>query len=208
MKAHPVYTAVLKGNKGTVLDEVKRALDAGCTPDAIINDYLIAAINEVGELFEKKKYFLPQLIGSANTMKLAIDYLEPMLERKNSGEDMPTLVIATVEGDIHDIGKNLVVLMLKNYGYNVIDLGKDVPGETIVETAMRENAAIIGLSALMTTTMMRMQDVVELCKAKGCTSKVIIGGACITQSFADEIGADGYSKDAADCVKMVERLLA
>ena len=208
VKAHPVYTAVLKGNKGTVLDEVKRALDAGCTPDAIINDYLIAAINEVGELFEKKKYFLPQLIGSANTMKLAIDYLEPMLERKNSGEDMPTLVIATVEGDIHDIGKNLVVLMLKNYGYNVIDLGKDVPGETIVETAMRENAAIIGLSALMTTTMMRMQDVVELCKAKGCTSKVIIGGACITQSFADEIGADGYSKDAADCVKLVERLLA
>ena len=208
VKAHPVYTAVLKGNKGTVLDEVKRALEAGCTPDAIINDYLIAAINEVGELFEKKKYFLPQLIGSANTMKLAIDYLEPMLERKNSGEDMPTLVIATVEGDIHDIGKNLVVLMLKNYGYNVIDLGKDVPGETIVETAMRENAAIIGLSALMTTTMMRMQDVVELCKAKGCTSKVIIGGACITQSFADEIGADGYSKDAADCVKLVERLLA
>lgn len=208
VKAHPVYTAVLKGNKGTVLDEVKRALDAGCTPDAIINDYLIAAINEVGELFEKKKYFLPQLIGSANTMKLAIDYLEPMLERKNSGEDMPTLVIATVEGDIHDIGKNLVVLMLKNYGYNVIDLGKDVPGETIVETAMRENAAIIGLSALMTTTMMRMQDVVELCKAKGCASKVIIGGACITQSFADEIGADGYSKDAADCVKLVERLLA
>ena len=208
VKAHPVYTAVLKGNKGTVLDEVKRALDAGCTPDAIINDYLIAAINEVGELFEKKKYFLPQLIGSANTMKLAIDYLEPMLERKNSVEDMPTLVIATVEGDIHDIGKNLVVLMLKNYGYNVIDLGKDVPGETIVETAMRENAAIIGLSALMTTTMMRMQDVVELCKAKGCTSKVIIGGACITQSFADEIGADGYSKDAADCVKLVERLLA
>lgn len=207
VKAHPVYTAVLKGNKGTVLDEVKRALDAGCTPDAIINDYLIEAINEVGELFEKKKYFLPQLIGSANTMKLAIDYLEPMLERKNSGEDMPTLVIATVEGDIHDIGKNLVVLMLKNYGYNVIDLGKDVPGETIVETAMRENAAIIGLSALMTTTMMRMQDVVELCKAKGCTSKVIIGGACITQSFADEIGADGYSKDAADCVKLVERLL-
>ena len=167
VKAHPVYTAVLKGNKGTVLDEVKRALDAGCTPDAIINDYLIAAINEVGELFEKKKYFLPQLIGSANTMKLAIDYLEPMLERKNSGEDMPTLVIATVEGDIHDIGKNLVVLMLKNYGYNVIDLGKDVPGETIVETAMRENAAIIGLSALMTTTMMRMKDVVELAKEKG-----------------------------------------
>ena len=121
---------------------------------------------------------------------------------------MPTLVIATVEGDIHDIGKNLVVLMLKNYGYNVIDMGKDVPCEDIVDTAIREDAAIIGLSALMTTTMMRMQDVVELCKEKGCKSKVIIGGACITQSFADEIGADGYSKDAAECVKLVERLLA
>jgi 5-methyltetrahydrofolate--homocysteine methyltransferase len=129
------------------------------------------------------------------------------LEKKGDGADMPTIVFATVEGDIHDIGKNLVVLMLKNYGYRVIDLGKDVPAETIVDTAMSEGAAIIGLSALMTTTMMRMQDVVELCREKGCTSKVIIGGACITQSFADEIGADGYSGDAAECVKLVERLL-
>lgn len=208
IKEHPIFTAVLKGNKGTIIDEVKKALDAGMKPDAIINDYLIAAINEVGDLFDKKKYFLPQLIGSANTMKKAIDYLEPMLERREDAGQMPTLVIATVEGDIHDIGKNLVVLMLKNYGYNVIDMGKDVPCEDIVDTAIREDAAIIGLSALMTTTMMRMQDVVELCKEKGCKSKVIIGGACITQSFADEIGADGYSKDAAECVKLVERLLA
>ena len=208
IKDHPIFTAVLKGSKGTILDEVKKALDAGVKPDAIINDYLIAAINEVGVLFDKKKYFLPQLIGSANTMKKAIDYLEPMLERREDAGQMPTLVIATVEGDIHDIGKNLVVLMLKNYGYNVIDMGKDVPCEDIVDTAIREDAAIIGLSALMTTTMMRMQDVVEICKAKGCKSKVIIGGACITQSFADEIGADGYSKDAAECVKLVERLLA
>ena len=204
---NPVYTAVLKGNKGSVIDEVKHVLDAGIKPDTIINDYLIPAINEVGVLFEKKKYFLHQLIASANTMKLAIDYLEPMLERKNDGKEMPTLVIATVEGDIHDIGKNLVVLMLKNYGYHVIDMGKDVPCEEIVDTAIRENAAIIGLSALMTTTMMRMQDVVEICKEKGCKSKVIIGGACITESFAREIGADGYSKDAAECVKLVERLL-
>ena len=208
IKDHPIFTAVLKGNKGTIIDEVKKALDAGMKPDAIINDYLIAAINEVGVLFDQKKYFLPQLIGSANTMKKAIDYLEPMLERREDAGQMPTLVIATVEGDIHDIGKNLVVLMLKNYGYNVIDMGKDVPCEDIVDTAIREDAAIIGLSALMTTTMMRMQDVVQLCKEKGCKSKVIIGGACITQSFADEIGADGYSKDAAECVKLVERLLA
>jgi 5-methyltetrahydrofolate--homocysteine methyltransferase len=208
VKDNAVFKAVLKGNKGTIIEEVKKQLAAGDKPDVIINQYLIPAINEVGELFNQKKYFLPQLIGSANTMKMAIEFLEPLLERKGSGDDMPTLVVATVEGDIHDIGKNLVVLMLKNYGYNVIDLGKDVPAETIVDTAMKEHAAIIGLSALMTTTMMRMQDVIELCREKGCTSKVIIGGACITQSFADEIGADGYSKDAADCVKLVGRLLA
>ena len=208
LSENPVFKAVLKGSKETIISEVDKALADGAEPDAIINDYLIPAINEVGELFNSKKYFLPQLIGSANTMKEAIDYLEPKMERKSAGGDMPTLVIATVEGDIHDIGKNLVVLMLKNYGYNVIDMGKDVKCEDIVDLAIKEGAAIIGLSALMTTTMMRMKDVVELCKEKGCKSKVVIGGACITQSFADEIGADGYSKDAADCVKLVERLLA
>lgn len=208
LSENPVFKAVLKGSKETIISEVDKALADGAEPDAIINDYLIPAINEVGELFNSKKYFLPQLIGSANTMKEAIDYLEPKMERKSAGGDMPTLVIATVEGDIHDIGKNLVVLMLKNYGYNVIDMGKDVKCEDIVDLAIKADAAIIGLSALMTTTMMRMKDVVELCKEKGCKSKVVIGGACITQSFADEIGADGYSKDAADCVKLVERLLA
>lgn len=202
-----IFQAVLKGSKGSILDEVKKVIDAGRKPDEIINESLIPAINEVGELFNKKKYFLPQLIGSANTMKHAIDYLEPLLEKNDTGENMPTLVIATVEGDIHDIGKNLVVLMLKNYGYNVIDMGKDVPCEYIVNKAIEEKAAVIGLSALMTTTMLRMKDVIELCKEKGCSSKVIIGGACITQSYADEIGADGYSRDAAECVKLVEKLL-
>ena len=208
VKDSEIYKAVLKGNKNSIVDLVKKAVADGLKPEQIINDYLISAINEVGELFNEKKYFLPQLIGSANAMKMAIDYLEPLMEKKDSGENMPTLVIATVEGDIHDIGKNLVVLMLKNYGYNVIDMGKDVPCEDIVDRAIAEDAAIIGLSALMTTTMMRMKDVVNICKEKGCKSKVIIGGACITQSFADEIGADGYSKDAAECVKLVERLLS
>lgn len=202
-----VFTAVLKGNKEHILEEVKQMLEQGAKPDDIINGHLIPAINEVGVLFDKKKYFLPQLISSANTMKIAIEYLEPMLER-TGGEEMATVVVATVEGDIHDIGKNLVVLMLKNYGYHVIDLGKDVPASVIVETAMKEGAKVIGLSALMTTTMMRMKDVVELAKEKGCTCKIVIGGAAITESFSDEIGADGYSKDAAECVKLVERLLA
>lgn len=202
-----VFLAVLKGNKEHVLAEVRQMLDAGEEPEQIINGHLIPAINEVGDLFDKKKYFLPQLISSANTMKLAIEYLEPMLKR-DEGEQKAVIVVATVEGDIHDIGKNLVVLMLKNYGYRVIDLGKDVPAETIVDTAMREHASVIGLSALMTTTMMRMKDVVELAKEKSCRCKIVIGGAAITESFAEEIGADGYSKDAAECVKLVERLLA
>lgn len=202
-----LYDCVLKGNRNSVIDHTKEVLDQGMKPGDIIDRYLIAAINEVGELFDQKKYFLPQLIASANAMKYAIDYLEPMMEKEKEEAPKATLVIATVEGDIHDIGKNLVVLMLKNYGYRVIDMGKDIPAESIVETAIREDAKIIGLSALMTTTMMRMKDVVTLAREKGCKAKIIIGGATITPSFAEEIGADGYSKDAADCVKLVEKLL-
>lgn len=201
-----VYQCVLKGNKKAVLETVKQELSDGKTPDTLINEELIPAINEVGALFEKGTYFLPQLIASAETMKTAIEFLEPLLERDSGGGAQITVVIATVEGDIHDIGKNLVALMLKNYGYRVIDLGKDVPGETIVETALAEHADVIALSALMTTTMMRMKDVVELVREKQLDTKVIIGGAVITQSFADEIGADGYSKDAAEAVRLVQRL--
>lgn len=202
-----LYENVLKGNKRTMVDDVKAFLAAGNAPQSVIEEHLIPAINEVGVLFDQKKYFLPQLISSAEAMETAISYVEPMLPKAESGEDTATIVVATVEGDIHDIGKNLVVLMLKNYGYNVIDLGKDVPKEEIVATAMKENAAIIGLSALMTTTMMRMKDVVEYAKEQNCSAKIIIGGAVITQGFADEIGADGYSKDAAEACRVVERLL-
>lgn len=202
-----LFENVLKGNKRTMIDDVKEFLAQGNEPQSIIEEHLIPAINEVGVLFDQKKYFLPQLISSAEAMETAISYVEPMLPRAEGGS-MATIVVATVEGDIHDIGKNLVVLMLKNYGYNVIDLGKDVPKEEIVATAIKEHAAIIGLSALMTTTMMRMKDVVEYAKEQNCTAKIIIGGAVITQSFADEIGADGYSKDAAEACRVVERLLA
>lgn len=204
---HPVFECVLKGNKGSVITEVDRALDAGERPSAIIDNHLIPAINEVGVLFDKQIYFLPQLISSAQTMQQAIEYLEPKLEKSGKEEPKATIVIATVEGDIHDIGKNLVALMLRNYGYRVLDLGKDVAADTIVNTAIQERAQIIGLSALMTTTMMRMKDVVELAGERGCTARIIVGGAAITPSFADEIGADGYSTDAADCVRLVERLL-
>lgn len=202
-----VFDCVVNGSKGSILEETDRLLATGEEPGEIISKVLIPAINKVGELFEKQIYFLPQLISSANAMQTAISYLEPMIKRDSSDGDMATIIMATVEGDIHDIGKNLVVMMLKNYGYHVIDLGKDVASDVIVETAMRERAQVIGLSALMTTTMMRMKDVVNLAKEKGCDSKVIIGGAAVTESFAEEIGADGYSKDAAECVRLVERLL-
>ena len=204
---HPIHRHVVKGNGIAILDAVKAELENGTKAESIINEYLIPAINEVGQYFNDGKYFLPQLIRSANTMKMAIDHVEPLLEKKDSGEVLPTVIIATVKGDIHDIGKNLVVLMLKNYGYPVIDLGKDVPAEEIVRVAMEHNAAVIGLSALMTTTMMRMQDVVDECRVRGCKAKIVIGGACITEDFAAEIGADAYAKDAADTVRVVERLL-
>lgn len=203
-----VFSCVLKGDKKHIVAKVEEALAAGEQPGDIISGKLIPAINDVGDKFEKQIYFLPQLIASASAMQTAIEHLEPLLAQGDADGENTTIVIATVEGVIHDIGKNLVVLMLKNYGYHVIDLGKDVAAETIVTTAMEEHAQIIGLSALMTTTMMRMKDVVELAKEKGCESKIIIGGACITESFAQEIGADGYSADAASCVKLVQRLVS
>lgn len=202
-----VYHDVLSGEKQGIIKDVEAVLALGKKPGEIIDQFLIPGINEVGVRYEKQIYFLPQLISSANAMKVAMEFLEPMLSEGDSSTDTATIVIATVEGDIHDIGKNLVVLMLKNYGYRVIDLGKDVAASLIVERALSENAAIIGLSALMTTTMVRMKDVVKLAKEKGYTGKIIIGGACITESYAEEIGADGYSPDAADCVKLVGRLL-
>lgn len=206
---HPrIYEDVMKGNRETIVGHARELIEGGQSAGSIINDILIPAINEVGRLFDRKIYFLPQLIAAAEAMKQAIEYLEPLLEKRADGRELPAIVFATVQGDIHDIGKNLVVLMLKNYGYRMIDLGKDVPRETIVETAIRENAAVIGLSALMTTTMMEMKRVVEYAREQGCKAKIIIGGAVITESFAEEIGADGYSRDAAEAVKLVERLLA
>lgn len=206
-KEHPIFECVVKGDKASIVFCVQKAIEEGMHPSDIIETYLIPAINRVGDYYDQKKYFLPQLIAGANAMKEAMEYLEPLLVGDDDSEPKATIVFATVEGDIHDIGKNLVVLMLKNYGYRVIDMGKDVPAEHIVDTAIKENAAVIGLSALMTTTMMRMKDVVDLAKQKGCRSKIIIGGACITESFAEEIGADGYSSDASDCVKLVSEMI-
>lgn len=204
---HPLYVAVVKGKDAKITQLVEEELKQGVEPETLIDSHLIPAINYVGELFEQKKYFLPQLIASAETMKKAVEILEPLLEAKRRGEKLATIVMATVKGDIHDIGKNLVVLMLKNYGYDVIDLGKDVETDDILKTAIEKDAKVIGLSALMTTTMMEMKTVVDRAKEMGVKAKIVIGGAVVTQDFADEIGADGYSSDAREAVKVVSRLL-
>ena len=205
---HAVYEAVLKGNKKEILNLVKQELAADISPSQIIDTMLIPAINEVGRLFDSQRYFLPQLISGAETMKLAIDYLEPLLaDKQNSTKNQGTVIIATVSGDIHDIGKNLVALMLKNYGYRVIDLGKDVATETIIKKAKAESADIIALSALMTTTMVEMKKVIEMVKEAGLPTKVIIGGAVITEHYAKEIEADGYAPDAGAAVEVVRKLI-
>lgn len=205
--ADKVREAVLKGNRKKITEYTADVLKEGMAPQEVLNGILLPAINEVGDLFDKGKYFLPQLIAGAEAMKTAIEYLEPLLAKEGGSKEMPAIVIATVEGDIHDIGKNLVALMLKNYGFQVIDLGKDVPKEEIIAAAKEHHASIIALSALMTTTMQEMKQVIDYAREQQVDAKIIIGGAVITQEYADEIGADGYSGDAADAVKLAKRIL-
>ena len=202
-----VYKAVVGGNRNAAPQAAKAALDKGVQASDILNNALIPAINQVGVYFDKGKYFLPQLISSAESMKLTIGVIEPLLAAANAGDDSPSVVIATVEGDIHDIGKNLVAMMLGNYGFNVIDMGKDIKAEDIVNTAVEKGAKIICLSALMTTTMIHMKETIELVKDKGLDIKVMVGGACVTEEYAQEIGADGYSRDAAEAVRVAKQLL-
>ncbi len=202
-----IQKAVLTGNQKAIVTYTKEAIKDGKEAKKLLDESLLPAINEVGRLFEKGKYFLPQLIASAEAMKLALEYLEPLLTTTGANEPQITIVIATVKGDIHDIGKNLVALMLKNYGFKVIDLGKDVAKEDIIKAAKEHDAQIIALSALMTTTMQEMRHVVELTKQEGLHVQIIIGGAVITQDYADEIHADGYSKDAQNAVKLTQRLM-
>ena len=202
-----IRTAVLRGNTSGIVQITQDAMQNGnLETEYILNQCLLPAINEVGDLFNSGKYFLPQLIASANAMKASIEYIEPFLKKDGNTESAKTVIIATVKGDIHDIGKNLVSLMLKNYGYNVIDMGKDVPTEDIIAKAKQTDAEIIALSALMTTTMTEMKNVIELARAEGIKAKIMVGGAVITQEYADEICANGYAKDAAGAVKVADVL--
>lgn len=202
-----VFDAVLRGRDDLIEKTIQSALDAGISPQNIVDNSLIPAITLVGDKYDRKEYFLPQLIMSADTMRKGFAYLEPLLIREGEVETEGKIVIATVKGDIHDIGKNIVALMLRNYGFDVVDLGKDVPAEVILDKACEIKADIIALSALMTTTMTEMRTVIDLCRERKLQFKFMIGGAVVDQNYADEIGADGYSKDAMDAVKLAKALM-
>ena len=171
-----------------------------------LDEYLLKAIAEVGRKFETKEYFLPQLLAGAEALQQAIKVLEPALQESGSTpENRKKIIIATVKGDIHDIGKNITALMLRNNGFAVVDLGKDVSAEVIVERALQEDCHLIGLSALMTTTMCEMPKVIELAGQRGLQAEFIVGGAVVDENFAQEIGA-AYAADAMMCVQVARKL--
>jgi 5-methyltetrahydrofolate--homocysteine methyltransferase len=200
-------TAVLEGNQDGIEKLLEKALyEQHLDPLSIVNESLIPGIEEAGEMYDRKQYFLPQLMMAAETMKKAFNIVKPRLSQEAS-QSQGTIVMATVEGDIHDIGKNIVCVLLENYGFRVVDLGKDVRAETIVAAAERENADIIGLSALMTTTMPAMKKVIEQVRMRNLNCKIMVGGAVLTPEYADSIGADAYSEDARAAVQTAKRLL-
>ena len=196
---------VVKGSSG-IAKVVQALLDNGVEAMTIINEGLIKGLNEVGEKYEKGVFFLPQLMRSAEVSQQAFDLLEGHLQ-SGEGFQKGTLVVGTVKGDIHDIGKNMVAVMVKNHGYRVIDLGKNVPAETFVDAVLEHKAEFLGLSALMTTTMQEIPAVIALLREKSPQTKVIIGGAVITEEFAQEAGADGFGRDAVQAVKLMDSFL-
>jgi len=201
-----VTQAIMEGNKDQIDFFMSRAIKAGEPAVKLMNEVVIPAITEVGVLFDRKEYFLPQLIASAETAQKAFAHLAPYLKTaKHAREKKAVVILATVEGDIHDIGKNIVSLMLKNHGFSVIDMGKDVSAQNIIAAIKRHKPDVVGLSALMTTTMVNMQEVIALAKKAGIKCSFIVGGAAVTRSFARSIGAE-YGKDGVDAVRVIGKL--
>lgn len=199
---------IVKGVKNGAFEETKRLLnDEGMKPVDIINEYIVAALDITGEAYEKGKYFLPQLIMSAETAKNAFSAIQEFLNENGTVQEKKgKIVIATVEGDIHDIGKNIVKALLENYGFDVIDLGKDVPVSVIVDKVVKEDIKLLGLSALMTTTVVNMEKTIKEVKEIKPDCKIMVGGAVLTQEYADEIGADFYGKDALASVEYAQKV--
>jgi 5-methyltetrahydrofolate--homocysteine methyltransferase len=202
-----ITEAVNKGLKGEVKQLTARLLDTKSELE-IINEILIPALDSVGVRYEKEEIFLPQLINSAAAASEAFEVIKANIIKKGSaGVAKDKILLATVWGDIHDIGKNIVKVILENYGYRIIDLGRDVPVQKIVDTAIAENIRLIGLSALMTTTVSSMQQTIEALRASGHPCQIFVGGAVLTQEYADEIGADFYAKDATASVNIAKQVL-
>ena len=197
--------SIMKGFKDKA-SEITKELVKVTEPLNIVNLEIIPALNTVGVGFENKTVYLPQLLMSAEAAKSAFEVIKSTMVSGDTKSQKPTFVIATVHGDIHDIGKNIVKLLLENYGFSVVDLGKDVPAEAIVEKVIELNAKIVGLSALMTTTIPAMQKTIELIKQKAPWCKTIVGGAVLTQEYADKIGADKYARDAMEAVRYAEEV--
>ena len=202
-----VYNAVIDGKVDDAAAGVEQGLNAGIAVDDLLKKGLLAAMDLVGERFGEGDIFIPQVIWSAKAMQAGMDLLRPHFTEDQQGKSA-RIIIGTAEGDIHDIGKNLVGMMLEGAGFEVVDLGVGVKPEQFIEKAVEEKADIIGVSALLTTTMMSMAEVVKLKNEKGLSSlKVIIGGAPLSLNFCKEIGADAYGVDAIDAVVKVKELM-
>ena len=204
-----LYQAILTGNAKKAEEVTRAALDQGVPPTDLLQKYMIPAMDDVGQRFECNEYFVPELLIAARAMKTSLEILTPHLAQAGA-ERAGRVVIGTVQGDLHDIGKNLVASMLEGGGFEVVDLGVDVSPERFVEAAREKDGSVIALSALLTTTMSMMKKVIEALEAAGLRQQtpVIIGGAPITQQYADEIGADGYSDNASGAVALARRLVA
>jgi len=200
-----IAEALIAGNAGKVKELVKAAIDEGVQPQKILDQGLIAGMEVVGVRFKNCEIYVPEVLVSARAMNAGMELLEPFLA-KSGAKPRGIFVIGTVKGDLHDIGKNLVAMMMKGAGWKVVDLGVDVDAEKFVRTALENDADVIGLSALLTTTMVNMKSVIELAKNKDCKAKIVVGGAPLTQNYANEIGADGYAPDAATAVEVVSAL--
>jgi corrinoid protein of di/trimethylamine methyltransferase len=204
-----LYDAILTGNAKKAEEVTKAALAANVDPSELLGKYMIPAMDEVGKRFECNEYFVPELLIAARAMKTALQMLTPTLAAAGA-KAAGRVVIGTVQGDLHDIGKNLVASMLEGGGFQVVDLGVDVPPAKFVEAAKEQAGSILAMSALLTTTMTQMKAVIKALEEAGIrtSTKVIIGGAPITQQYADEIGADGYGDNASTAVALARRLVA
>jgi 5-methyltetrahydrofolate--homocysteine methyltransferase len=198
--------AVIKGNQTESVRLTKEALGEGLAPGEVLEKGLIAGMNVVGVRFKANEVYIPEVLISARAMKMAMEILEPQLAAAGV-EPVGRALIGTVQGDLHDIGKNLVVMMLKGAGFHVEDVGVDVNPETFVQKIKDSGATIVGLSALLTTTMPAMDKTVQTIREAGLNCKIMIGGAPVTQGYADKIGADGYAPDAASAVDVAKSFL-